>query len=367
MEEYGKIKKYMSLFDKECYLNLFTNADFFMNIFGKKKYLFSFLSDIYENSNGIQIFNNDNGFNYIHDVLSIKDDNMIVAGRLDSVIAVYVDKDFLNKDEIDYIHKMGFKLKKEKNLLIFRYEIGMAKRFANKKEMNDLIKNCEFIKSLLEDNFTDIVSAFETERMPISIIDEIKYEYHTMYLPLPNLQVMPRKLPINNQVYEDFKNIQFTGDECYMFVAYTPLIIKETGVRPLLIYFYFQEKNKVIFKYITDNYKEYKNYIFGILDEVLNKEGLPEKLYLNDRKFYSFLYKTMESLNVEVELLLEDNVVDDNLLDAVERLYQNSEELYVESKDGIEMVLDLVVSELNSLSEILEENGNFKDKEKIVV
>ena len=149
-----------------------------------------------------------------------------------------------------------------------------------------------------------------------------------------------------------------------MFTAYTPLIVQETGVRPLLIYFYFPDKNKVIFKYITDSPKEYKNYIYGILDDVFNKEGLVEKLYVNDRNLYAYIVKTLSELKIEVELLLEDDNVDYNLTKAINFLYQNSEELYTESKDGIEMVLDLIVTELNSLSEMMSED---EVKEKIVV
>lgn len=369
MDEYKEIKKYMNLFDKEEDFNQYNSSDLFLNIFNdKKRYLFSFIDTFLENSVGIQLFFNNNGFNYVNDILSLSGDNMLIAGKIDSICAVYLDKDLLTDDDKEYIHRMGFKLKKEKNLVIYRYETGHMKRYANKKEMNELIRNCEFIYSYLKENSVDCITAFNEERSPISFINENEYEYNTMYYPLPNLCVNPRKLPINNQVAEEFKKLQYTGEESYIFVAYTPLIIKETGVRPLLVYFYFSERNKVVFKYITDEPKKYKDYIFGILDDVFNKEGVPEKIYLNDRNFYSYLYKTLTSINVNVEFLLEDNEIDLNLLDAVERLYQNSEELYTESKDGIEMVLELIVNELNALAQIIEEESEaLEEKEKIVV
>lgn len=371
MIEYDEIKKYMKRFDDNSFFNTYSSADLFLNIFhNKKRYIFSFINNFLEISVGIQLFLNNNGFNYVHDILTLNGDNMIVAGKMDSLCAVYLDKEYLTKDDIDYIHNMGYRIKKEKNLVIFRYELGYMKRYANKKELNELLENIEFIYSFVKDdnNFIDSMSAFETERMPISFIDNKRLEYTTTFLPIPNLSVMPRKLPVNNQVVEEFKNIQFTGETCYMFCAYTPLIIQETGVRPLLLYFYFQERNKVVFKYITDSPKEYKNYIFGILDDVFNKEGLPEKIYMNDRSFYSYLAKTLKELNIEYELLLEDNDVDLNILNAVEKLYRNSEELYKESKDGIEMVLELIISELNSLSEMISEEEEYeKEKEKIVV
>lgn len=367
MDEYNKIKKFMSLFDKEDYFNIYSNADLFVNLFSKKKYMYCFLSDFLEDSVGVQLFNNEAGFDYVHDVLTLDTDSMLLAGRMDSICAIYLSRDLLSDEDKDYIHKMGYRVKKEKNLIIYRYEKGHAKRYANKKEMKDLIENCEFVYSYVKENFTDTMSAFEANKHPVSFIDEERLEYHTAYLDLPNLSVMPRKMPVNKNVVEDFKSIPFTGEECYMFVAYTPLIIKETGVRPLIVYFYFADRNKVVFKYITDAPKEYKNYIYGILDDVFREEGIPEKLYLNDRHFYSYLFKTLAELHIEVELALEDNEVDLNLLDAVEKLYQHSENLYTESKDGIEMVLETIVSELNTISKIIEEEEEPEEKEKIVV
>ncbi len=369
MDEYNVIKKYMSLFAKQDYFNLYTSADLFLNYFNDdNRYLFSFLNNFLEDCVGIQLFDNNNGFNYVNDVLSLSVDNMLIAGRIDSICAIYLDKDLLTDEDIDFIHKMGHRVKKDKNLVIYRYELGKMKRFANKKEMIKLIKNCEFVYSLVKDNYKDTIEAFNDAKSPISFIDEKLLVYRTMYSDLPNLSISPRRMPINKQVVEEFKEFTYTGEECYMFVAYTPLIIKETGVRPLLVYFYFSERNKVVFKYITDEPKEYKNYIFGILDDVFSKEGLPEKVYLNDRSFYSFLNKTLKELNIDTELLLEENKIDLTLLNAVERLYQNSEELYTETKDGIEMVLDLIINELNMVAEIMEREAEEEgEKEKIVV
>ena len=368
MDEYKTLKKYMNLFYKQDFFHLYTSADLFLNYFNnKEKYLFSFINNFLEESVGVQLFDNNNGFNYVHDILTLSVDNMLIAGRIDSICAIYLEKDLLTKEDIDFIHSMGFRVKQENNLVIYRYELGKMKRYANKKEMERLIKNCEFVYSLAKDNYKDVIDAFNDQKSPISFIDEKELLYRTIYLELPTLSVNPRKLPVNKQVVEEFSKFQYTGEECYMFVAYTPLIVKETGVRPLLVYFYFSERNRIIFKYITDEPKEYKNYIFGILDDVFSKEGLPEKIYLNDRAFYSFLNKTLNEVNVQTELLLEDNDIDLTLLEAVEKLYQNSEELYTETMDGIEMVLDLIVSELNSVSEMMEKEAEEEDKEKIVM
>lgn len=369
MIEYENMLKYMKSFDKKKYFSSYSSADLFLNYFNKKKYIYSFINNFLETSVGIQLFTNSDGFNYVHDILTLNSENMLIAGKMDSICAIYLDKEYLTDEDKEYIHKMGHKVKKEKNLVIYRYQVGYMKRFANKKEIQELLDNCEFILSFVEDNYNDSINAFTNDKFPISLINEERLEYNTAYLPLPNLSIMPRKYPVNNQVINEFKKISYSGEECYMFCAYTPLIIQESGIRPVLLYFLFPERNKVIFKYITDSPKEYKNYIFGILDDVFSKEGLPEKVYINDRHFYSYLAKTFDELNIEYELLLEDNDVDMSLMNAIERLYHNSEELYKESKDGIEMVLDLIVSELNSLSEMISEEDEYElnDKEKIVV
>ncbi len=365
MTDYEAIRKIMKNFDKFDAYSKYSGADLFLNVFGKrKKYIFSFITNYYEDSKGIQLFTNSDGFNYIHDIFTFNDENMLLVGRVDSICAVCLDKNLLTEDDIDYLHKMGLKVKKENNLIIYRYQVGYKKRYANKNELKELLRNCIFIDSFISDN-PESVTEFNSDKFPISIIFEDKYEYSTTYIPFPNVSSIPRKLPLNEQIIEEFKNLPYSSEECYMFTAYTPLIVQETGVRPLLVYFYFPDKNKIVFKYITDSPKEYKNYIYGILDDVFTKEGLVEKLYINDRNLYAYIYKTLSELNIEVELLFENDDVDYNLTKAINMLYQNSEELYTESKDGIEMVLDLIVTELNSLGEMMSEDDDIK--EKIVV
>ena len=367
MNEYKTIKKYIRRFSEDGYFSSFSSAELFINIFDKKKYIFSFVNNFYYDSLGIQLFINNNGFNYVHDILTVNSDNMLVAGRIDSICAIFLKKELLTDDDIAFIHKMGSRVTKDDNLVIYRYELGYMKRYANKKEMEQVINNSEFILSLIGDNYNDVNKAFDEEKIPLSLIDRDKYEYITKYIPLPNLETMPKKLPVNEQVVQEFMTKNYLSDECYLFTAYTPLIIKETGVRPVLLYFLFPKSGRVIFKYITDKPKEYKNYIFGILDDVFTKEGIPEKMYINDRNIYSYLAKTLDYIHVEYELLLEENNVDFNLMSAVEKLYRNSEELYLESKDGIEMVLELIITELNAICDkIVDEDDEIED-DKIVV
>ena len=99
------------------------------------------------------------------------------------------------------------------------------------------------------------------------------------------------------------------------------MVIKETNVRPLIVYFYCPDTNKMLFNYIVDEPKEYKNCIFGILDNIFSSVGLPEKIYFNNRTIHSIVSKTLDSLNIENSFLREKKTVDDNINQFLDHIY----------------------------------------------
>lgn len=366
---YKEIRTIINKFIKKDYWNSFCSADiFYFTDSKKKKSMITFIDAFFGESYGIQLFINYDGFNYVHDILTSKNPDMISIGDCDSICAILVSKEKLTEEDKKFLALNRVRIKEENNLIIYRFQKGFAQRIVNDKELKMVFERLNYLDSIIDNEYNDVKSAFEKGLSVVSYVDLANYLYSLSYIPLPFLEHNPKAKPVNENFVLEHKEETFINDECYLFTSYLPIIIKENGVRPLLVYFYFSESNRSYLKFIIDEPKKYFDYIFGILDDVFNKEGLPEKIYINDRSFYSYLANTLKNLNIEYELLLEDNDVDLNLLNAVERLYHNSEELYKESKDGIEMVLELIIGELNSLSEMISEEEEYEnEKEKIVV
>ena len=56
---------------------------------------------------------------------------------------------------------------------------------------------------------------------------------------------------------------------------------------------------------------DYRNSIYGILDDVFDKVGLPAKMVINNRDLYYICAKTLKKLNIECEKTDNNEYVDD--------------------------------------------------------
>ena len=363
-EDYLDCRKILKSFDKNEYWTKFSSADIFYIINGKNKALFTFVEQFFGDSFGCQLFFNNKGFNYVHDILTVNSENVMTLCDCDCLCCLLVNKDELKEEEKAYLKKNKIKIMKTHNLLIYRFEEGHIQRPANKKEIGLLLDYLSFLKSIINNELEDILEAYRNGNVAFTLMDNVNYEYSIIYRPLPNLETFPKQTKVNQQLVDEFKNKVYIDDDCYVFTSYAPTAVKETGVRPLMLSFYYSNSSKVEYHYIIDSPKEYKEKIFGILYNVLENNDIPCKMIFNNRLIYTYLVKTLKSLNVECEFTRENVDADIVINELVGRLFETYPFKYLEQAEYeyvIKENITQIVSEYENSTgyEYLENNDTY--------
>ncbi len=360
---YKEIRKIINSFITKDYWKNFCSADIFYFDDSKgKKTMLTFIDSFFGDAYGIQFFINKDGFNYVHDILTSKNPDMISIGDCDSICAVLLSKENLSQDDKKFLKQNRARIKEENNLIVYRFKKGYGQRIAKQSELNMVLEKLGFLSSLIENEFTDIVSALNKGLSIVSYVDLENYVYNVSYLPLPFLEKNPKFKPINEDFVNEYKNKTFINDECYLFTSYLPIIIKETGVRPLLVYFYFKESNRSYLKFIVDDPKTYYEYIYGILDDVFLQIGKPLKMIFNNRDFYYFTAKTLNELQIETERTDNNENVDNNISTVISQLFEKTNDDVIEKESAVLLLMETLTNALNDLDESNnEENDDESD------
>ena len=347
---YKDIRDIINRFIKKDYWNEFSSADIFYFTDNKnKKTMITFIDSFFGESYGIQFFINKDGFNYVHDILTCKNPDMISIGDCDSICAVLMSKEELSKQDIEFLKSCNARVKEENNLLIYRFKKGYAQRIANFEELKNVFTILEYLSSIIANEYNDITLAFSNGLSAVAYVDLNEFIYHIAYHPLPYLESNPRLKPINLNFVNEYKESNFINEDCYLFTSYLPIIVKETGVRPILLYFYFANSGKTFLKFIIDEPKTYYDYIFGILDDVFINVGKPTKIIFNNRDFYYFTKKTLSKLQIECEKTDNNDYVDENISNVISRVFEKTGDDVIEKESAALLLIETLTNVINEL------------------
>ncbi len=355
-ENYSDCRKIIKSFIKKEYWTSFSSADLFYIVDGKNKALFTFVEQFFGDAYGCQLFFTPNGFNYVHDILTTNSEGTVSLADCDSLCAILIPKDELKEEELTFLRKNKFRVMESNNLIIYRFQPGTMQRLANDKEIRIFLNYLEYLSSIISNEFEDIQEAFHKNDTVVAIMDTEQMQYSVIYRPLPYLESMPRKQKANLEFINEFKNCTYVNDECYCFASYLPLIIEETKIRPMIIYFYYPKLKRHYFKYIMSDVKEYKSLIFGILYDVFTEVGVPIKLSFNHRNIYALVVNTITEMNIEHCFIREENNVDSNMNDLIAKIYQQSNDEFIEEENFVQLLMETITKTLNELSSYEEES-----------
>ena len=364
---YKQIREIINKFIKKDYWNEFSSADiFYFDDSKKKKTMITFIDSFFGEAYGIQFFINKDGFNYVHDILTCQNPDMISIGDCDSICAVLSSKEDLTPTDIKFLKSCNARIKEENNLLIYRFKKGYAQRLANLEELNMVLSRLDYLGCIIANEYVDIKAAFENGYLAIAYVDLEKYLYHISYHPLPFLESNPRVKPINENFVNEYKDSTFINDECYLFTSYLPIIVKETGVRPILLYFYYADSGKTFLKFIIDEPKTYYDYIFGILDDVFIKVGKPTKMIFNNRDFYYFTKKTLSSLQIECVKTDNNEYVDENISNVISRVFEKTGDDVIEKESAALLLIETLTNVINEIESYDTEDDEKNDNDNLV-
>lgn len=352
---YLECRKMIKEFIKKEYWTSFSSADLFYIMNGKKKSLFTFVEQFFGDAYGCQLFFTKEGLNYVHDILTTNVDGVVSMCDCDSLCAILIPKAELKEEEITFLRKNRLRITEANNLIIYRFKPGHVQSFATEKEIKILMQHLEYLASIIPNEFEDIKEAFKQNNSVIALMEPEKFQYAVVYRPLPYLESMPKKCKANLNFIENFKDCVYIDDECYCFASYIPVTIKETGVRPLVIYFSYSQSQKHYFKYILEDPKEYKDIFFGILYDVFTNIGVPTKMIFNHRGLYSLAINTISLMHIEHSFIREENEIDENMSNFMAKLYDRSNPEFIEDRAFLEQLLETMTNALNYMPSLDEQ------------
>ena len=351
-ELYDGIKKLISKFKKDLAFDTLDDHLLFSNKFDDDKpVLVRFVTNFYNKYNAVEIYNSVDGLNYLSDSLNLpkKYDRFL---DLDGLIIMLLPSDAITKDDGDYIHSLNYKIKKEDNLLIYKYTFGKGRRKPKLDEISLIFENLDYLDSLYKNDYESLMAAIDTHKMVDSQIYRDKLEYQTFYSDMPNFEYKIKSYKPNLKFIEECKNRTYLG-EAFLFASYYPMVIKETNVRPLIITYLVPNK-KVIIRYITSARSTYKDVIFGLLDDIFDNVGyMPEKLLSDNADILAILKKTLDQLHIEYDLVvntfdvIKNKAFDETDLGKKPGLYDDPAD--IQSKEDIEVFLNYMVSSIKNI------------------
>lgn len=350
-EKYLECKKILKGFLKKGYWTTFSSADiFYIQSTTKNKALFTFVEQFFKDAYGVQLFSTTDGFNYVHDILTTAEQSTVTLCDCDSICAIFVSRNDLKEEEINFLKSNKIRIMETNNLLIYRYQPGYNQRLVTDKELQTLLNHLEYLDSIIPNEYEDLKECFKEGNTAVCLMNLEEMQYAMVYRPLPYLETKIKLEKINVQFVEEFKDTHYVDDECYACISYIPVSIRESGIRPLLVYFSFPKLNKHYFKYILQGPKEYKNVYFGILYEVFTEIGVPIKMIFNNRAIYSLVNKTISALNIEHSFIRENVEQDGNVNDFIAKLYRRTNQDFVEDESILKELLETMTQALNAMN-----------------
>ena len=364
-EDYKELLECFISFKRNHYFEKFNSGDIFCINEQKKTnlVLMTFIDQFFGDALGLQLFYTKDGINYVHDVLSCADEGTVTIGDCDSIVSVLKKKNELTKEDLAFLKLVDQKVVRDNNLILYRFTKGLKSRVCTKSEVSTMALYGVFLASLIPNEHKDIKECFKNGDSVLVDLDVEAKRYQSYYGPLPLLQMNLTSKPINQPFVDEYKNSTYLNEDCYLYTSYLPVTIKESGVRPLLLYFYFANSGKMELKYIIDEPKEYKNDIYGILDDIFTNVGLPAKMVINNRDLYYILHKTLGALNIENTFERDNKETNKDYVSlVVSKMYEKTQDSEMESQETVTMLIDLISSALSSIDDTyLEEDSNKGD------
>lgn len=349
---YDSIKKLINKFKRDLTFDTLTDHLLFSNQFDDDNpVICRFVTNFYGKYCAIEIYNSRDGLNYLSDALNIPKqyDRFL---ELDGIILMLLPSDALTKEDGDYIHSLNYKIKKEDNLLIYKYTYGKGRRKPNIAELQSIFENLDFIDSLIKNEFTSLMAAIDNNRIADSYINRDTLEYSVNFLKSPEFEYKVKYYKANKKFIDECKNRTYLG-EAYLFASYYPMVIKETNVRPLIITYLVPNK-KVIIRFITTARSTYKDVLFGIMDDIFDSVGfMPEKLLADNGDILAILKKTLDELHIEYDLVvntfepLRNKALEDTDLAKKPGLYDDPAD--IQSKADIEIFLNYMTATIKDI------------------
>lgn len=325
---YQTAKDIILKFKKKGYYEEFSQQDMFYFSFINegKKMMMLFIDSFFGDSYGIQLFFNNNGFEYLHHIFTTPNPDSITIGDCDSIFGIIKAKKDLLPDDYAYLKENHVRVKEEDNVIFYRFQTGYDERYCNEKEVSDFILAGSFVLSLLKNDYNPVKECFNEAYSVVAEIDTDKLTYEVRYQDLPYLIPDKRKVSENKNFVLEFKNAKYIDDEIDFYTTYLPIKIKETRKRVMLNLIHYKKYGYNDVYFIKDK-TTVKSALMGMLYDSFMKHGVPLEVNFSHNEYSDYSIKTLEKLHVDVKT----ERVSDDTMDVAQRI---GDELFDISHDN---------------------------------
>ncbi len=329
-----ELKRLLKRFIDKDYFKTYHPEDFFYFMDPKSKGILFFCDKIFNDSFGMQIFFNKDGFNFLHDALTTTDAFSINHFFSTAYLICITQKNSLTEEDIKFLHLHKINVCKQ-NYIPYGFKEGYGLDYLKLKELDMVLRYLYYLESLLLNEKNDVDEAFQNEQMPISFFDPEKLVYEVHYGGLMHLETFPPKKNINFDFVKDNQHISINEDTYYFFHTYFKAVEPENE-EPYdsILMIYSLTKKTYEYQVIKCKPKEVVEYVYAFLDDYFKSHGIPSYLVCNHRKIYSWVYKTLRELNINLSFKREVDIVDEKLCELMGSLLEQiyDKELYETKK-----------------------------------
>lgn len=309
-ECYMELKKAMKLLDGIHAFEQFNYMNLFYLIDESSKGIVIFSDHIMGESSGLQVHLGDDGINYLYDSYMSPTGLVLNSVFADMLTVALVSKKDLVEEDIAYLKKHKIRISSENNLIPCEFKEGHDYAYLSVKNMKRVITYIYYLLSLIKNEREDILKCFENTDLVLAAFDTRQNVYEVRYTGDVALGNMPKLKKVHQDFIEEYQDITYIEDTCYISRYYSFEQVKEDGHYQSILFGYYVDKNTHILHTISCKPTQIGEYLTGFVDELFKENGVPTRVVFNERRLYAELYKTLVKLHIDVDFQRENETID---------------------------------------------------------
>ena len=235
IETYKEIKQLMKKMVKKGFFQKYTTKDFFYLLDEKNRGVLVFSEHLYHDGFGIQLFLNDNGLNYLHDILSTDANYPINYFYSDCNLLGLIPRKDLMPDDIEFLKKNNIRILEDNNLIPIKFKEGYGKTIMSKSELALTLSFLYYVYALITNEKEDLDTAILNDLTPFGVFSNTEMSYSCHYSGLPNLEKMPKNKKANKEIIEVIvKMILFLLDKVFTSHVYFVSLFFNQVIIPII-------------------------------------------------------------------------------------------------------------------------------------
>lgn len=294
-EKYKEIKVLMKkLRAKGCFQN-YSTKDMFYLLDERSYGVFLFSERLFNEAYGCELYLNAAGLNCLYDILY----EGVSTFSGDSLVLSFSSKKDLNENDIAFLKQVDTRIYQDNNLVLYRFKEGYPQDYFSSKDCDVLIDYLNYVYALMMNDAKILAETFEQNKVALAAFDNTEMSYSLKSVQHPNFEQFPALKKKNEAFVEDLKGSLYLNENCFFFHQYLPFPENTKEPYPSIFFLYFEKQQELYHAIHYSKPSKVHECALAFLNNIFGKKGLPTTIFINHRKIYATVKKTLEALNIE--------------------------------------------------------------------